>query len=112
MGLLLTGFGLVMLICAAFKETPLFWRNAGGYPVGLREWTLVAFYPGLGVYLFLLIVSGFTGWKLLRQNSRDGAPLLLACALNCMLLVLIVTVMVWNNVENLLQGYPLHYHGN
>jgi len=109
-GVLLTGFGLLVLIGAWLKETPLFWRNAGGYPVELREWLLIGFYPALGLYFLLLAGTGLTGWKLLRQNIRDGAVLLLASGLNGILSAVIVTVVLWNNVENLLQNLPLHNH--
>jgi hypothetical protein len=36
--------------------------------------------------------------------------LLLACGMNLLLGAVIVTVVVWNNLENLLQGLPFHHH--
>jgi len=37
---------LVTLIAMALlKEDPLFWRNAGGWPVPLRDFVKLAFYP-------------------------------------------------------------------
>jgi len=74
-GTLLTGFGLSVMVGAWLKETPLFWRNAGSYPVELREWLLMGFYPALCLYLLLLAGTGLTGWKLLHQNVRAGVVL-------------------------------------
>lgn len=109
-GALLTGFGLLVLAGAALRETPLFWRNAGGYPVELRNLVYSGFYPAFGLYLALVVGAGAAGGKLLRQNSRTGALILLATGLNLLLAAVILTVAVWNNVENLLQGLPFHHH--
>jgi hypothetical protein len=110
MGLLLTGFGLAMLAAAALRETPLFWLNAGGYPVELRRWVLAFFYPALAAYVVWLVASSAVGCVLLRGGGRAAVVYLLAAALNWLLLAVMATVIVWNNVQNLLQGLPLHYH--
>ena len=110
LGLLLTCFGLVILAGAILRETPPFWLNAGGYPVALRDWVRLGFYPGLGVYFLLQGGYFISGFKLLRQNIPSGAILLLASVFNGMLSAVILTVVIWNNVANLLQGLPLHSH--
>ena len=109
-GSLLTSFGLLVLVAVVLKETPLFWRNAGGYPVELREWVLDFFYPALAIYFLWLTASTGMGWLMLRSGIRTGVIHLLVATLNWMLLAVIVTIGIWNNVENLLQGKPLHYH--
>ena len=109
-GALLTGFGLLVLAGAALRETPLFWRNAGGFPVGLRDLVLASFYPALAIYFFGLVFGSFTGWQLLQARSRSGGILLLACTLNWLLFLAITAVVLWNNLENVLNGQPLHYH--
>ena len=109
-GFLLTLFGLIMLLAVVLKETPLFWRNAGGYSVELRELVQLLYYPSLGAYFIMLGGGWLVGWKLFRQGRLDGAVMLLACLGNCLLFAVIVTVNVWNNVDNLIQGLPLHYH--
>jgi len=106
----LTLFGLVVLAGATLKETPQFWRNAGGYPVELRELVLVGFYPACAIYFFWLLFGSLAAWRMLHVFKRAGLFLLLACALNWMLLAAITTVVLWNNVENVLQGQPLHQH--
>jgi len=109
-GLLLV-FGVTLLAGAVLKETPIFWRNAGGYPEALRALVLNGFYPGLIFYFICLLTASFFGWCWLRAGSLGGGLLLLGCAANWLILAVISTIVVWNNVENLLQGRPLHFHG-
>jgi hypothetical protein len=109
-GALLTFFGLLVLVGAVLRETPLFWRNDGGYPVELRELVYDGFYAALGVYFLLLAGAVVSGSRLLRQNSRSGAVLLLACGFNLLLAITVFTIIAWNNIENLLQGLPFHHH--
>jgi CBS domain containing-hemolysin-like protein len=106
----LTMFGLAVLAGAWLRETPSFWRNAGGYPVALRHLVLVGFYPALVIYFFSLIFGSVVGWQLLRARHRSGGILLLACALNWLLFFAITAVVLWNNVDNIMNGRPLHYH--
>ncbi len=106
----LTAGGMALLEAASLRENPMFWRNAGGYPVELRELILAFYYPGLLAYVFLTFANCYAGWKLLRVGWLDGLALMLGCALNGLLFAIIATVTVWNNVENLLDGLPLHFH--
>ncbi|MEI7807613.1 MAG: hypothetical protein WCJ07_03905 [Verrucomicrobiota bacterium] len=106
----LTLFGLLVLISAALKETPLFWLNAGGYPEELRALLLVAFYPAYLVYFFWLTFVTFTSWRLIRDFKHAGTLLLLASGVNWLLLAVSTTIVIWNNIENLLQGLPFHSH--
>jgi len=108
----LTLFGLVVLAAAALRETPLFWHNAGGYSTELRALVLEGFYPALVIYFFWLLLGSITVWRMLRRLNRAGFILLLACAGNWLLLAVITTVVLWNNVENLLEGLPFHYHAS
>ena len=110
LGVLLTLFGLLVLIGAALKETPVFWLNAGGYPEELRALLLVAFYPGYFLYLLWLIFVTFTAWRLICAFKKVGILLLLASGVNWLMLAAATTIVIWNNVENLLQGLPFHYH--
>ncbi|MEI8288830.1 MAG: hypothetical protein WCH99_05110 [Verrucomicrobiota bacterium] len=110
MALPLTLFGLLVLLGAALKETPVFWRNAGGYPEQLRAFLLVAFYPGYFLYLLWLMFVTFTAWRLICAFNKVGIFLLLASGVNWVLLAVSTTIVIWNNVENLLQGLPFHYH--
>ncbi len=106
----LTALGLAVLAGAMLRETPGFWRNAGGFPVGLRDLVFSSFYPSLAIYFFGLVSGSFTAWQLLRARSRSGGLLLLACGLNWLLFLVILTVVLCNNIENVMNGRPLHYH--
>jgi len=107
---LLTLFGLLIIIGATLKETPSFWLNLGGYPEELRAILLVAFYPAYGIYFLWLTIVTLTAWRLLRVFKLTGTVLLLASGVNWLLLAISTTIVVWNNVENLLQSLPFHYH--
>ena len=107
---LLTLFGLLVLMGATLKETPLFWLNAGGYPEEVRSLLLVAFYPAYLVYFFWLTFVTFTSWRLIRDFKHAGTLLLLASGVNWLLLAVSTTIVIWNNIENLLQGLPFHSH--
>ena len=110
-GVALTALGLVVLAGALFRETSLFWRNVGGYPVELREFVLACFYPLFAIYFSGLIFGSIVGWQLLfRVRRPSGGILLLVCMLNWLLLTAITTMVLWNNIENLMEGRPLHYH--
>jgi len=109
-GLALTALGLAVLAGAVLRETSLFWRNVGGYPVELRDLVLINFYPAYALYFFGLIFGSGVAWQLLRARRRRGGILLLVCMLNWLLFTAITTMVLWNNVENLLEGRPLHYH--
>lgn len=112
MALPLTLFGLLVLIGATLKETPIFWRNAGGYPEELRALLLAAFYPGYFLYFLWLTFVTLAAWRLMRVFKQAGTVLLLASGVNWLLLAAATTIVIWNNVENLLQGLPFHYHAS
>jgi len=102
--------GLLLFASTVLRETPEFWRNEGGYPVFLRNLVYFGDYP-----LLILVFSGTTAgtllaWRLLGSHRGIAIGLLLLSALQWMLFVIILVVMLWNNVENLLNGRPLHYH--
>ncbi len=110
-GAALTALGLAVLIGAVFRETSLFWRNVGGYPVALRDLVLTNFYPAFAIYFLGLMFGSVAGGQLLfRARRRRGGILLLICLLNWLLFTAITTMVLWNNIENLMEGRPLHYH--
>ena len=102
--------GLVLLAGAALRETPLFWRNEGGYPEALRALVLAGFFPAYVLYFLGLSGGSLAGWRQLRTDKLSGALLLLGCSLNWLLFAVTTTVVLWNNVQNLIEGRPFHYH--
>lgn len=112
----ITGFaGLAWLsgnlVLTIFRESPLFWRNAGGYPTALRDFTLHFYYP---ILIGSMAICCALGWQLLRRCSIP-----LRCSIFSLGLVLLpwcvlflnFGLMLANNVDNIIEGRPLHYHG-
>jgi len=101
--------GSVLLVAAALRETPLFWRNAGGFPVLLRELVLLLFYPGLMLLAIGVLWSTWTAWRW-RPGSRLAVAVWMACLFQWLLLLVVIAIFAWNNLNNLLEGTPLHQH--
>ncbi len=101
--------GSVLLISAVLRETPEFWRNAGGFPVLLREVVSVVFYPGMVMFAIGVLSST---WIVLRwrQNSALPVGVWIAGAIQWLLLLVVIAVFAWNNLHNLLTGASLHQH--
>lgn len=104
------GLGLALFWAAGLRETPPFWHNAGGFPVSLREWVLIAFYP---LTFLCLLLAAATSWLALNTavTGRGLRAVLLGITLaQWILITAVVTVAVWNNLDNLINGRPLHWH--
>ena len=97
----------VWLGMTVLRESSLFWRNAGGYPVVLRELVLETYYPATGVLLLacgLGAAHAFSRGALLRRTAVVGW-LVLALAVGFGL-----AFAGANNLANLIDGRPLHSH--
>lgn len=105
LALLLVNSGFTVL-----KETPVFWRDIGGYPVALRELVLAGYYPLLGFNILLCLL--FTGLAARDYGLRARCSwwAVSAGALMWLMLSLNIAWLTANNVENLLNGRQLHYH--
>ena len=101
--------GVALVFSAMLRETPIFWRNAGGFPVWLREAVLMLFYPALAIFTatglaaIWLMFAWFVGTRLLK-------PAWAAVTLQWLLWLAVVLIALWNNLNNLLAGAPLHQH--
>jgi len=51
----LLGLPLLLWFCW-LREMPIFWRNAGGYPVWFREVVLEAYYPMMGLDVAVMLL--------------------------------------------------------
>ena len=101
---------IVANVFAWLREAPLFWRNAGGYPVWMRDTVALAFYPlllwnvaALGLLAAILIRSPLPGARVLGRRMAWLALLGLLTAMTAL-------VVIANNVENLLNDRPVHWH--
>ncbi len=109
--LLSNNFLACLLIWAArLRETPLFWLNAGGYSEGLRDWVKVGF-PVLYTVDLILVALAFLivlrSARLTPRLARIGLSLALVQAL---LLMFAAGLAVENNLKNIWEGRPLHWH--
>jgi hypothetical protein len=97
----------VWLGMTVLRESPLFWRNAGGYPVALREFVLGTYYPFTG----LLLLSGGLG---ITQSIAGGTRLRRSTVVGWLIVAGItgfgLAYAGANNLANLMDGRPLHAH--
>ena len=103
------GFSALIFGMAWLKETPIFWRNVGGYPLWLRELVLEGFYPSVILLLILLLLTTIS---FLTRPSK-GICCLVETFFAISTWVVFMgagAVVVTNNVANLLEGRPLHAH--
>ncbi len=110
-GLMATNGALLMVITpfALLREDPMFWRNAGGWPIWLRELVLDTFYPLFAGEVSVLIVLSmlvFCSQSLARWRKHTWT----FTALMWLWMVAIVAVVVNNNLANLSAGRSLHWH--
>ena len=103
-------FAGAVLAGALLRETPMFWQNAGGFPIWLRGLVLIAFYPGLLLSLVLTAGGILLLLKSLRAGARAGFGSWVLWLLQAALLLAALAVMGWNNISNLIEGAPLHQH--
>lgn len=102
--------GGLVLIAALLREDSLFWRNAGGYPVWVRDLVYALYYPSLLVYLAGVVGLSWFALRLLAGGHKSGVFLFLLGMIQWVLFLVIVIITLWNNVDNLLNGRPFHWH--
>lgn len=99
----------LLALAAVWRETPEFWRNAGGYPVLLRECVYFGFYPLMTLTGLLCLGTAAT-----LLSYRTHAPLrarwgLLLVLVQSLLLCGVLLVALDNNFTNILEGRPVHW---
>jgi hypothetical protein len=100
----------VLTLWVLLKEQPLFWQNAGGWPVVIRDWVKAAFYPLLIAELMALLGFSRTG---LRRRNSSGKLAAAGIALTLLFwlgFLLVAGLLFSNNLDNFLHGRPLHWH--
>ena len=83
---------IVLFIAAGYKENPVFWTNAGGMPVWLKDGILFGFFP---LWALLFFMNAVAVAHLLRR-ARLGRPVLAAIMMTFLSMVMhfITTVKV------------------
>ncbi|MFZ1537953.1 MAG: hypothetical protein WAT23_11295 [Chromatiaceae bacterium] len=103
-------FLIVLLAFSYLREEPLFWTNEGGWSVEWRDLVRSGYYPLLALeFLLLLAYSGMSVSLLNARRSSASLTMILLPMLWGLFFMAIVNS-VANNIENLLQGRPLHRH--
>jgi hypothetical protein len=109
------GVGLgALLLCAhgclagvaVLRESHSFWLNSGGYSPLLRQAVQMLFYPALLSFIAIQIGLSLWAWKWRRRSLLSWSILVIT---SCSLLIILLIV-VANNLFNLWQGRPLHWH--
>ena len=103
-------FDYLLLQFAFWKEDPMFWRNAGGYSVWLRDQVEILFYPLLCLQFILLITCSLSQVKASRDQGPAQRTFLAVLFLLWTIFACVLLVLLWNNAGNLLQHHSLHYH--
>ena len=90
--------GLLLLISALLRELPEFWRNSGGYPLLLRALIFYLHYP-----LLLIVLAGTSACTVMTMrfyadNRKTGRDMLIVCAFQWLMLLVILVIILWNNV--------------
>ncbi len=95
---------------ATLRENQAFWTYAGGYPILLRDIVYITFFPLLiGTTMSLLVVNMACFSKIcasFRFFILETFMLLLCWAL----LFTAGGIAFKNNVQNIINGTPLHHH--
>jgi len=100
-----------LLVFGWLRETPGFWRTDGGYPVFMRDLVAATFYPLL---LWVIASGAWLTWRMATHPPASVASLRRrVLCLMALALLTGATLMVTaaNNIENVLDGRPLHWHG-
>lgn len=99
---------LCLLVLATLaKESQAFWTDAGGFPPWSRECLKTLYYPYLALCMVWMSVVGL---QTFRSRPRVPCLFILLAAACAALLTLALGILLFNNLANLLQLRPLHYH--
>jgi hypothetical protein len=105
-----TGLAILLFLAGWLRETPLFWRNAGGYPVLVRELVQYGFQPCLGLEFLLLGAAGLALWRSRLAHRRLARFGLLLVTLQTLLLAGVLVMALGDNLDTWSHGRP--WHGN
>jgi hypothetical protein len=104
-------FSVAVLYFSILRETPMFWRNAGGYSVEFREFVLEGFYVCVVGSIIMLMFGVIT---LVNSHRSWGIWIFHVSMVLLSGLVLATSgvIVVSNNIANLWEGRPLHDHSH
>jgi len=101
--------GALLVWFALLREDQMFWTNAGGYPVWLRDLVLITYLPLLAAMVVLLLILSAILCAKICGSIRF-------CMIEALLLLTcwsLITISGWisfsNNLTNLIEGRDLHH---
>ena len=107
--LMAAGFETGLLAMGIVREQPLFWHDAGGFPVWMRGFVLFSFYPLLALAVLWLAWISISPARV-RFFGQDRRWTM-ACLTGLWLLQgMVFIVIVANNIDNLRHHHPVHWH--
>ena len=104
------GGGLLLVGCAGLRENPMFWRQAGGYPLWLRDWVLWIYMPLLIGTVGLLCGLSIAGLLWIVSTRRLFVGEFILVLLGWGLVLTSGCISFRNNVRNIITGAPIHSH--
>ena len=102
--------GVLLIWFATLRENQMFWTNAGGYPIFLRDLVKVSYLPlfwGSTIVMLGLSMACFS--KICSSLRFFVLELLLLVVCWC-LLATSGFIALRNNVLNIIHGREMHYH--
>ncbi|WP_295582924.1 hypothetical protein [uncultured Lamprocystis sp.] len=101
---------LVLMIFSYLREEPMFWTNAGGCSKEAQDLVASLYYPLLLLELFILLAFSWVSIRLLISRHASARLSVVMLPTLWGLFFVIMLNSLANNLENLLNGRPLHWH--
>lgn len=95
---------------ATLRENQVFWTNAGGYPLLLRDVVHYMFLPLLIVTAVSLLALNMACFSKICASLRFFILETLMLLLCWLLLAVAGYIAFKNNIQNIISGDPIHHH--
>lgn len=103
---------IVLLAFSYLREDPLFWTNEGGWPSTARSLVRILYYPLLALEFLLLVALSATSVYLISMRRTAASLAIVLLPMLWGLYFMVIVNSVANNLSNLWNGRPLHWHAD
>ena len=103
---------IVLLAFSYLREDPLFWTNEGGWPSTARNLVRILYYPLLALEFLLLVALSETSVYLISMRRTAASLAIVLLPMLWGLYFMVIVNSVANNLSNLWNGRPLHWHAD
>ncbi|HCF94119.1 MAG TPA: hypothetical protein DEW46_03580 [Verrucomicrobia bacterium] len=100
----------LLLVMTVLRESELFWRNKGGYPIPFRAFVLNYYAPLFLLMALANVLFSVLGFQRVRKLGLLLVIFFVFASGIWFLFGSTVAIMVANNVINLLENRPMHWH--